>query len=85
MTIHFIFALAYVSILVWAVMTNADTFAVVLVLVLIQVAASLSYAITFNRYEKIFIWFKRNVHITRHTLPLDAPDDLINEEDDIDD
>lgn len=80
-----IFAFVYVSIFVWAVVTNADAVAILLVLVLTQVAASLAYAKTFYRYEKIFIWFKRNVRITRNTLPLDAPDDLINEEDDIDD
>jgi len=85
MTIHMVFAFVYVSVLVWAVATNADAMAVVLVLVLVQVAASLAYAKTFYRYQKIFEWFKHNVRITRNTLPLDAPDDLIEEEDDIDD
>ena len=85
MTIHSVLAFVYVSILIWAVATNADALAVVLVLVFVQVAASLAYAKTFYRYQKIFEWFKRNVRITRDTIPHDAPDDLIAEkEDDID-
>ena len=82
MTIHSVLAIVYAAVLLWAVVTNAEPMAVIIVLVLVQIAASLTYAKTFYRYEKIFEWFKRNVRITRNTLPLDAPEDLIDEEED---
>lgn len=82
MTVHFAFAAVYALILMWAAITQADVMAVILVLVLVQIATSLAYAKTFYRYEKIFVWFKRNVHITRSSIPEDAPDDLVDEEED---
>lgn len=76
MTIHIIFAFVYLALIMWALTGSVEPVAVILVMLLVNIATTVAYATTLYRYQKIFEWFKNHIRLEKSKLPSDAPEDI---------
>lgn len=81
---HVILVAVYVAALVMVLLKGTDptTTAAIAVVLILQIVATILYADTLFRHQKLLEWFRNHIRLERDRLPDDAPADLVGEEDD---